>query len=321
MRFEDLCLNLVYPYRDWEDIRHYGRSGKDGGVDIFALEKQNDDTITNWFVQCRRYAKATKATLIKSVDDALSHADTPLDVLLVVISCDVSRESQEAFEKYALERSVKHPYLWTQSILEAKLYSDRPDLLFTYFGIDQSTYFQNKKDALKHKLELKKKMRNDFFKKEISHCIPFQPPWTRLIFSEAIFHWIEDNKYPDFADTTSGVSNWFKAELYNFYHNGIEILVHVYPGIVDSSGRWAIIKYDQEFDQSTYKRINVIQVGKIPFSNIVDYDLSGDEFYNIPHIYCIYSSQNGPYEGNKYVLDSDRHHWELDDDMRFTYNG
>src|SRR4051812_3933520 len=73
-RFEDLCLNLIYTLRECSDIRHYGRTGDDGGVDIYAVEKLVDGATAYWYVQCRRYAKATKATLIKAASDALEKA-------------------------------------------------------------------------------------------------------------------------------------------------------------------------------------------------------------------------------------------------------
>src|SRR4051812_31319805 len=62
-RFEDLCLAMVYPLHPWIDIRHYGRSGGDGGVDILAEEGLEDGKNRQWYVQCRRYKTASKSTL------------------------------------------------------------------------------------------------------------------------------------------------------------------------------------------------------------------------------------------------------------------
>jgi hypothetical protein len=135
IRFEDLCLGLVYPFRPWLEIRHYGRLGGDGGVDILAVEPVDHGGGRTWFIQCKRLGKATKVTLTKAVDDALNKSTSPPFALLVVLACDVTKEAQESFHLYATEKGVVTPILWTASTLEARLYGDRNDLLFAYFGI------------------------------------------------------------------------------------------------------------------------------------------------------------------------------------------
>lgn len=40
LRFEDLCLNIIQRQKDWKDIRHYGRSGSDEGIDILGIDKK-----------------------------------------------------------------------------------------------------------------------------------------------------------------------------------------------------------------------------------------------------------------------------------------
>lgn len=135
IRFEDLCLSLVFSLRQWVEIQHYGRLGGDRGVDIFAQERIADGSILAWHVQCRRYIRAAKATLEKAVDDTLAKAAAVPDVLLVVLACDVRRAAHEGYKTYALGKGVTTPMLWTASLLEARLYKERRDLLFAYFGI------------------------------------------------------------------------------------------------------------------------------------------------------------------------------------------
>lgn len=46
-----------------------------------------------------------------------------------------------------------------------------------------------------------------------------------------------------------------------------------------------------------------IEKGKDDYKNvwaIVAYDMDGDEYYNIPHIYCDYISGTDPYEEIRY---------------------
>ena len=58
LRFEDLCLNLVYRINTWKEINHFGRKGSDDGVDVFAIEKENQK---KWSIQCKRYASISKS--------------------------------------------------------------------------------------------------------------------------------------------------------------------------------------------------------------------------------------------------------------------
>jgi hypothetical protein len=134
-RFENLCLALIFPLHPWTDIRHYGRTGADGGVDILAKERLEDGGEREWRVQCRRYGKAGKGVLTAAVNDALSSSKRPPEVLLVVVACDVTRAAHEAYAAHAASQGVATPLLWTASLLEARLYNNRRDLLFAYFGI------------------------------------------------------------------------------------------------------------------------------------------------------------------------------------------
>lgn len=101
----------MYSVRAWTDIRPYGQGGTDGGVDILATEGLEDGRTRTWAVQCRRFSRASAATLKKAVDDVLGGTATPPDVLLVALACDVSRSAQEAFETYAREHGVSQPLL------------------------------------------------------------------------------------------------------------------------------------------------------------------------------------------------------------------
>ncbi len=37
-------------------------------------------------------------------------------------------------------------------------------------------------------------------------------------------------------------------------------------------------------------------IGNIPYDNIVEVDLEGDEFYNFPNFYCEFNNLGQPYE-------------------------
>jgi hypothetical protein len=320
IRFEDFCLALIYPLHPWTDIRHYGRLGGDGGVDIFAKERMEDSAERDWFVQCRRYKNATKSTLVKAVDDALDNTSKPPNVLLVVLACDVRRASHEAYLKYALSRGVKTPLLWTASILEARLQAERQDLLFTYFGISSAVEARYREATISRNISIKKKLRKALLKnpQDIDWEKARIDPPHKFESSEIIIHSIDDTSYPDVNVKDTGLSGWFKLEIWDFYHNGLEFVIGVEYGIVDSEKRWSIIEYEESYDNKKYDKIKMFVLARIPYLNIVDFDTIGDEFYTQPHLYCRFANGGAPYEGFRHILLNTEYPHEMDPKMQFN---
>lgn len=316
-RFEDLCLALIFPLRPWSDIRHYGRRGGDGGVDILAKEGIEDATDIEWFIQCRRYSKATKSTVKKAVDDALAKVTHAPDVLLVVLACDVSRTAHEAYASYASSRGVSTPLLWTASILEAQLHAERRDLLFTYFGISEAAEARRREVTISRNIALKRRLRRELLRTTgVNWDRARTRPSEKFIASEVIVHSTDDTSYPDFDEERTGFSGWLKLEIWDFYHNGLEFVVGVDYGIVDGDGRWAVIGHDQPVDEDQFKRINMFRLAQIPYRNIADIDAMGDEYYPQPHIYCRYADGGQPYEGFRWVP-TDDYPWPMEPDLQF----
>jgi len=145
-------------------------------------------------------------------------------------------------------------------------------------------------------------------------------PYEKFEHSEVIVHSIDDSTYPDGNDEETGISGWFKLEIWDFYHNGLEFIIGGNYGVMDAEGRWSLIKYNQSFDETKYKLIEMICLARIPFRNIVDVDLIGDEYYPQPHIYCRFADGGEPYEGFRYVLNSDEYPWPMEPDRQFDIN-
>ena len=76
-------------------------------------------------------------------------------------------------------------------------------------------------------------------------------------------------------------------------------MVHTHPFAVN-----AIVRYlkdgadDESENPEDYiimeERLDVI--GCIPFENIIEYDMDGDEIHNYPHLYCDFAGGMDPYE-------------------------
>lgn len=322
IRFEDFSLALLYPLHPWEDIRHYGRVGSDGGVDIYAIEKLENDHRRVWLIQCRRYKSATNAVLKKAVDDSLNKLNELPEVLLVVVASDVRRKSHEYFIEYAKKKGVKTPLLWTASILEAKLYSERRDLLFSYFGISDIQKARSREISVSRNISMKKRLHKDLLKtpKDVDWEKARHNPVYRFNHSEAIIHSIDDDSYPGLDEHRSGISGWFKLELWDFYHNGLDFVINIDEGIIDEEGNWAIIKYHQKYDKNKYQKIKMFRIARIPFRNIVEYDILGDEYYPGLHLYCRYADGGEPYESFRWILIGDDHPWSMSQEKQFNYS-
>lgn len=320
-RFEDFCLALIFPLHPWEDIRHYGRTGGDGGVDIYAVEKLENDSRRIWFIQCRRYKSVTNSVLKKAVNDCINRLNGKPEVLLVVVAGDVRRKSHEYFVEYSKKIGVKTPLLWTASILEAKLYSERRDLLFSYFGISDVQKARHREMSISRNISLKRRLHKDLLKtpKEVDWDKSRKNPVYRFNYSEAIIHSIDDDSYPGSDDQSYGISGWFKLELWDFYHNGLEFVINIDEGIIDNEGNWAIIKYNQKYDELKYKKIKMFRIARIPFRNIVEYDTLGDEYYPGLHFYCRYADGGEPYELFRWILIGDEYPWSMEKEKQFIY--
>lgn len=321
-RFEDLCLQLVYRSNTWEDIYHDGRVGNDDGVDIRATELLQNGAKRNWFVQCRRYKKAAVAELKRAVDDTLEKTEIPPDILLVIVACDVSLKARTSYEKHARDKGITTPKLWTASLLEAKLYSDFPDLLFGFFGISLAQEKRKKELYVKRNLAMKRKVA-----KVLSGYRRKQ---------NIVIRSIDDESYPEIDEGDIGrISSWFKTEFDAIYHDGIEIIININYIIIENEpilwdAKWSRIephslgiqsysaktdsgetlikyKWEEKINMEKFSIMKTYYVGRIPYCNIIEIDEDGDEYGGYPHFYCNFVVDGMPYSEFVYKVIQENH--------------
>lgn len=99
------------------------------------------------------------------------------------------------------------------------------------------------------------------------------------------------DSYPE-IDDAPGISPWFKVEIMRLYHRGVEVYLRISTVKYDEArGRWYYARYDEP------GAISGFVVGKIPFDVIRTVEWDGDQYYNMPHIYCEFSrADKQPYE-------------------------
>lgn len=319
LRFEDFCTSLIYPIHPWKEIRSYGKSGNDDGIDIYAIEQIENNSERVWFVQCKRYSRFSKSQLKIVIDDVIKNNKKLPDIFLLIITCDISKKAYEFFKSYTIENGINNSIIWTSSYLEARLYNERPDLLFTYFGISRVSEQRQKEIVITRNIALKKKFRKDFFKDKLNREEIWNDPSKKFKYHSVIIHSIDDSIYPNIDDNGVGISGWFKLELYNLYFNGIEFVLTVDTAIIDHEGNWSVIGYYDDFDKNKYEKINLLRIGRVPYRCIVDYDLLGDEYYSEPHIYCRFMFGGEPYESFKWVTIDTDYAIYMKEELKFDY--
>jgi hypothetical protein len=132
--------------------------------------------------------------------------------------------------------------------------------------------------------------------------------------SEVIIRRIDDTSYPE-IDKSPGISGWFKLEVFDFYHNGLDCVLGIEYALIDNeTKKWALLTYEQS--DSAYPprfiKAKVFITGRIPWRNILHYDMRGDEFYTQPHVYCQFADAGEPYEARGYfIIQNGGYEWEL----------
>jgi hypothetical protein len=162
-------------------------------------------------------------------------------------------------------------------------------------------------------LQLKEQMRRDFLAKPSAGdwSSPRRRPYEKFEHREVVVHDTARDVYPN-TDPGPRISSWFKVEVWDFYHNGLEVTLDVVRGVIDDDGGWRVLDYGESFDAGRFTEIKMFRIGRIPWRNIVAYDLDGDEYYPFPHLYCRFADDGQPYEAIVYRMITDDFDWPLE---------
>jgi hypothetical protein len=170
-----------------------------------------------------------------------------------------------------------------------------------------------REEEIRRNLKLRDTLRTALLKPYTANEPERKHRWENFWTAKVIIRSLEDRTYPDVLNEQPGISEWFRVELFDFYHNGLEVTIRLLPGIINDSCEWKTVRHNEEFDETQFRRQNIILVGCIPFEYIRAYDLHGDEFYNEPHLYCAFANDGEPYEGFRYLAagGKDEYDWPL----------
>lgn len=296
LRYEDLIFNMVYRMNDWHSLDHYGRAGSDDGFDISGLEVLENGKERRYCYQCKRVINITKSELKRILDDFICKNPLLTDKYILVLGCTIRKKSIEEFISYGKKLGIGSVEVWTSSNLEAMLYAEFHDLLYTYFGVNLLHERNRHISTIRRNNSLKKRMIVDFLEENMT-----VEDWidstkhgdidsNDFKYEKLLVRSIDDNNYP--VINLGEKCAFFSCIFYNFYFNGI---------IVCISPDKKNIKIKSDDSEDT-EALSAVKVSYLPYGNIIDYDVDGDEIYSYPHIFCDFEGNINPFEKNGFLV-------------------
>lgn len=339
-RFESLVRNLLYDFREWQNIEPTGQGGSDDGFDIRAWEKTgeivNEDEAAEdkesgegvhpmegnlWMIQCKR-EKEIGPSKIEKILETVNTKSPPYGYMLVA-PVVFSKNAYDIFRQKLREKGVMEFYLWGRSELEDMLYLPKNDrILFTFFGLSLATQRRSKTTEIKFSLNNKNKLfrvldgqEHNQFRKPIlvrdfnAENYPFKGEYKDF---EKRPRWKE---YTAFAYHPLGL--WFYSSEYYAYidtekkeFDFIESVDLLYRESSHHFQRNPEDDKKREMAEDMWAHLplkNQVMFkteGIIFFEDMLIIDDKGDVLYKFPHIYVDYKKYTGPFRGRRYLLGS-----------------
>lgn len=273
-----------------------------------------------WRIQCKRYQAIGPKLMRSVVDEAVPDPPSPPYGLIIAAACDVSAKTIAAFHDERINRGVREAHLWTKAHLEDMLFHpDNDHLLFAYFGISLGVRRRSELKQVQSRIALKRKLLRAFEKKSLDG----------FSFEDVIIRNIEDRSFPEKIPGGNReifrVDPWFTALILQAYSEGLVVSRFHFDGCVREDWSWDILRdtatvqahaghYDYDPsevpDREHEKLAQIINehlpkneqhlirlVWFLPYESILEVDPIGEAYFGVPHLYCRYSGELGPFTG------------------------
>jgi hypothetical protein len=261
------------------------------------------------------------------VAETVPDPEYPPHGLIVAAACDVSAQTLAAFHEARIKLGVREGYLWTKAHLEDLIF--RPDndhLLFAYFGISLGARRRSRIQNVRNMLSIKRKILRTLRKESLD----------QLYMDEVFLRDVEDTTYPgqkyDLNAHPLTLMPWFVASITGTYSRGLVISQYSLEGWMKENGEWDLLPesayakgplgesfiYSYVNQEERSRRVEERQVMDklfrhlsedekisihldcyLPYDSIAEVDSIGDKFLSCPHIFCIFSGEDGPFEARK----------------------
>lgn len=340
-RFEDLIRQLIYDYKDWQNIEATGIGGNDDGFDIRAFEKTNDTaTVENtegeevevvrsaegnlWMIQVKR-EKVIGPKRIKTILDDVDKKNPPYGYILAA-SANFSKTAYDVFRAELQKKGVMEFHLWGKAELEDMLHQPKNDrILFAFFGISLVSRRKSRTTEIRSGVINKNKVVKTF------GDTPRSQPVLLRDSNDTKYPYIEH--YKDFKENP----RWKEYTACGYHPLGLVVGMYEHFAYVDHikkeydvSKVVSLIYRESDTEEERELQRNVqenvkdfwehlpkanqahfIENGLVRFDEMMVIDDKGDSLYQFPHIFVDFSGR-GPFEGYFRHLKTERGNCLLD---------
>tara|TARA_R110001606_G_C15290269_1_gene641462 strand:- start:62 stop:1015 length:954 start_codon:yes stop_codon:yes gene_type:complete len=289
--FESLICDLFNEIETKNSYKKFGGNGhKQKGIDVFS-------SIDNIVIQCKKKDLSQRDIVIRKQllndieKDVLKIINENLKIKTKILYIASTYKNHPDLDEYCVELKEKYNLkfdiiYWGWNTIEEYALNQKK-ILERYWKDFVITENSEEKNLVRN-LELRKKITKDF-----SDWLDYSLD-NRKVRNRMLLRAFDGKQYPNSnKPDENGEYEWFKVEILRLYHNGIEFIKTVKQIQVYENNTWEFINENSEIKG---KKINVYEIGKINFQDIVDYNIKGDEFYIYPHFFCKFNYKGTPFE-------------------------
>ncbi|MFB9080583.1 hypothetical protein ACFFLS_20835 [Flavobacterium procerum] len=293
--FENMICDLFNKIESTNTYKKFGGHGNlQKGIDVFSVEK---DTA----IQCKKKDLSRRESTLKNellndikkdVSSVISKNLAIRITKLYIMSTYKDHPDVDEFcedLKEQLNTGFEIIY-WGWNTVQSKILNHK-SLLEKYYP-NFIINVKSDEEILIRDLDLKKQIKKNF-----SSWLDYAPE-NRKLSSKMLLRDFQGTQYPDSNEPDQfNEYSWFAAEIHQLYHRGMEFVIGIYGICPLPDGKWRLEKHSDPDKDS----VKVRKIGQINFSDIISYDIDGDEYYNYPHIFCRFSYRGIPFENCYYV--------------------
>lgn len=297
-RLGDLLGALLYTSARWRKLRRYAFAAR-AEPDFVGEEDRSPDVSRRWWVKVVRPAWNGATRLPALANQLLARREPAPDVLLIATTFDAGPDEAGACIHAAERLGVPNTIVWSRRDLESRLRQDRPDLVFAYFGAATGRAMRPSALAVHRRLEVKRRLLDALLLRADERSIA-RHPFDKFRHSHVIVRSVSDESYPYTATELGGHPGWYRLATYDALHDGLELLLGTDSVVADFAGGWRRASPGERREQGNHL-LRALRIGKLPYERIVEFDLDGDEYYPLPHLYCEFPDRHDPFTDVRFL--------------------
>ena len=292
-RLGDLLGALLYTSFRWRTLRRCAVAGR-AEPDFVGEEDRSPESSRVWWVKVARPGWGGDLRLPTLVGELASRHRSAPDALLIASTSDVGQDEATACMDIAKRIGIPNTLVWSRADLDSRLKRNRPDLVLAYFGGASSRATRSSAHAVRRRLEIKHRVLEALLMQPDERPVAVHP-FDKFRYSHVIVRSISDESYPDGVAKLGEAAGWYRLATYDALHDGLELLVGRDVVVRDGAGNWRRASARERHDQPRHRLVRALRIGKLPYERIVEFDVVGDEYYPLPHLYCDFSGSGSPF--------------------------